>query len=309
MSSGNHRVKALSFSVVAYAAFIIALVFMTISYTPEEDFIAMGVDLNYGVDLVGYGNNQTLNKKNASAETAEMAPSGNQDSSPKESEPVKKSTPKPLKPQTKAVQRKTTTTKKVITSDVDDTPVRTTNKSSSKPSTKTSVPKKQTSNPAPAPKRSVDNGSIFKKRGSSSNSNGTVGTREGIGGNNNGDGKPGDVGDQGSTSGTVDGKSLYGSPGGGGGGGASVSISGWRKKSITLPKDKTNETGKIVFEVTVNDLGTLTKIRATSSTVSPTVVKFYENYLKRNLSSFLIPQGSPPPNSSGLITIVIKSDS
>lgn len=308
MSVENHRVKAFSFSIIAYAIFITALVFMTISYTPEEEFMAMGVDLNYGVDLVGYGNNQTLNKANPSPVNEEMALSSSEDNTPNEARPVSK--PQPVKPtpqNNKVVKAKTQATKKVITSDLDKTPVRTTTKSSPAP-TQASSPPSEVAPPSP-PARSVDNSSIFKKRGSSSNSNGTVGTKEGIGGNNNGDGKPGDVGDQGSPQGTLDGKSLYGSPGGGGAGGASVSISGWRKKNITLPKDKTNETGKIVFEVTVNDLGTLTRIRATSSTVSPTVVKFYEDYLKKNLSSFLSPQGTPPPSSSGSITIIIKSDS
>jgi protein TonB len=274
MSLENHRVKAFSFSLIAYAVFIVVLIFMTISYTPEEEFIAMGVDLNYGVDLVGYGNNQTLNKANPSPVTEEMAPSGSEDQTPKESKPIVKPISKQVKQNNKVVQKNTPAIKKVITSDIEDTPVRTTIKRTSTPSTRSSAPR-EVAQPSP-PARSVDNGSIFKKRSSSSNSNGTVGAREGIGGNNNGDGSPGDVGDQGSPQGTLDGKSLYGSPGGGGTGGASVSISGWRKKNITLPKDKTNETGKIVFEVTVNDLGTLTKIRATSSTVSPTVVKFYE---------------------------------
>lgn len=302
----NHRVKALTFSVVAYIIFVLTLIFMTISYTPEEDFMAMGVDLNYGVDLVGYGNNQTLNKANNSPVTEEMAPSGKVEETPKkeakpEPQPKSKTTPAPA---TKSVVKKTATAKKVLTSEIDNTPIRSSEKSSN--SANSSPP--AAAKPA-APAREVDAGSIFKKRGSASNSNGTVGTKEGIGGNNNGDGKPGDVGDQGSSEGTLDGKSLYGKPGSGGSGGASVSISGWRKKSINLPKDKSAETGRIVFEVTVNDLGTLTKIRATSSTVSPSVVKFYEDYLKRNLSSFLIPQGTPPPNSSGQITIVIKSDS
>lgn len=308
MTSTNHRAKAFGFSVIAYAIFILALLFMTISYTPEEEFMAMGVDLNYGVDIVGYGNNQTLNKANASPVTEEMAPSAKQEQTTTESKPVSKPTPvKPI-PQNKSVIRsKAPTAKKVVTSDLDKTPVRTANKSATSPSQQSSSQREVA--PTSPPARSVDDGSIFKKRGSTSNSNGTVGNKEGIGGNNNGDGKPGDVGDQGSPQGTLDGKSLYGSPGGGGTGGASVSISGWRKKNITLPKDKTNETGKIVFEVTVNDLGTLTRIRATSSTVSPTVVKFYEDYLKKNLSNFLSPQGTPPPSSSGSITIIIKTDS
>ncbi len=306
MTVDNHRIKAFTFSIVAYTIFVLALIFMQIRYQPEEDFIAMGVDLNYGVDLVGYGKNQTLNKANNSPITEEMAPSGKAEESPKtEPKPRVQSNTKitPKTPTKTPISKSSNTSKKVLTSTLDDTPVKTTEKTSSNTNT----------SPAPAapkvPPRQVDAGSIFKKPGAASNSNGTVGTKEGIGGNNNGDGKPEDVGDQGSPQGTLDGKSLYGKPGSGGSGGASVSISGWRKKSINLPKDKSSETGRIVFEVSVNDLGTLTKIRATSSTVSPSVVKFYEDYLKRNLSSFLIPQGTPPPNSSGQITIVIKADS
>lgn len=307
MSVENHRVKALAFSIIAYVVFVLTLIFMQITYTPEEDFLVMGVDLNYGVDLVGYGSNQTLNKANNSPVNEEMAPSGKTEETPKEeAKPQAQPNPKVSPtPPSKSTTKNTSPAKKVLTSDLDKTPVRTSEKSSTSAN---SSPASSPSTP-PAPARKVDDGSIFKKRGSSSNSNGTVGTKEGIGGNNNGDGNPGDVGDQGSPQGTLDGKSLYGKPGSGGSGGASVSISGWKKKSISLPKDKSAETGRIVFEVTVNDLGTLTKIRATSSTVSPSVVKFYEDYLKRNLSSFLIPQGTPPPNSSGQITIVIKSDS
>lgn len=305
MSVDNHRVKAFTFSIVAYTIFVLALIFMQIRYQPEEEFIAMGVDLNYGVDLVGYGKNQTLNKANNSPISEEMAPSGKTEEKPKaDAKPKTQANAKVVPtPNKTLVSKSNNTAKKVLTSTLDDTPIKTTDKASSntKTSTTPAVPAAST--------RQVDAGSIFKKPGAASTSNGTVGVKEGIGGNNNGDGKPGDLGDQGSPQGTLDGKSLYGKPGSGGSGGASVSISGWRKKSINLPKDKSAETGRIVFEVTVNDLGTLTKIRATSSTVSPSVVKFYEDYLKRNLSTYLIPQGTPPPNSSGQITIVIKADS
>lgn len=309
MTVDNHKIKALSISVVAYVVLLLLLLFATISYTPEPEFLTMGVDLNYGVDLKGYGKNQTLNKANDSPVTEEMAPSGEENNKPQNNPPA----PTPVKPQPKAVTpvAKKEVARKIITSDIEKTTVRTPRETSTSKRAAPSEPvaKPAVSTPAPVPDRSVDQSSIFKKRGSASNSNGTVGTKSGIGGNNNGDGSPGDVGDQGSPQGTLDGKSLYGKPGNGGtSGGASVSISGWQKKNFTLPKDKTNETGRIIFQVTVNDLGTLTQIRATSSTVSPSVTKFYEDYLKRNLSSFLIPQGTPPPNSSGQITIIIKSD-
>lgn len=305
MNLENHKTKAAAISFFAYVLFLGVLFFMSISYTPEAEFVAMGVDLNYGVDIVGYGDNQTLNEANQSSVNEEMAPSVDENVSPKLT-----TTPQKTKVQPKTIKSPTTlqkeTQKNVITSEVDKTPKasNTTSSTKSQPSTP-SIEK--SSSQSSTPQRSVDEGSIFKKKGTSSNSNGTVGTKSGVGGNNNGDGKPGDVGDQGSPEGTLDGKSLYGKPGAGGTGGASVSISGWRKKSISIPTDKSNETGRIVFEVTVNDLGSLTRIQTLQSNVSPSVVKFYEDYLKRNLSNYLIPEGTPPPNSKGRITINITS--
>ena len=62
----NHKPKAWVISISIYIALLAALYFIKIVYEPIVELEALGVDLNYGVDLIGSGDIQTLNKANAS---------------------------------------------------------------------------------------------------------------------------------------------------------------------------------------------------------------------------------------------------
>lgn len=317
---------ALVISLVVYGVFLAILFFVKLIYTPIEE--PEGVELNYGIDLVGTGDIQTTNKANPSPNNYDVKPAAKEE----EAKPIKVKpvvTPPPVVEKTTKVKIKEAPAKPVITSK-EESPVeeKESNKPVKKIETKPAVkpspveskakiekPKAEPSKPEP-PKRTVDDGSLFKKgtkgsngaNGANSNSNGTIGTRDGIGGNNNGDGKKGEVGDKGDPRGTLDGKSLYGNPGKGGGSGASIGgLSGWNKRKLSLPKDGSSETGKIIFKVTVDDSGDVIGISVVESTVSPAVQNFYKNYIQQKLSSVLTPAGTPPPRASGTITINIQS--
>jgi protein TonB len=301
----EYKNKAFVISAGIYTVFMAALFFFKILYEPAEEPIAMGVDLNYGLDLTGYGDIQTLNKANDSKNNYDVAPAD------AATETKAASTPQPTvvtpSPQKPTPNTKTSKSPPVITSNAEKSPVimkKTSSTSTSKPAS-SPAPRSQ----APAqPTRTVDNGSVMKKSGSGSNSNGTVGTRDGIGGNNNGDGQPGAVGDQGDPRGTPDGKSLYGNPGSGGSSGSSISgLSGWNKKALNPPKDSSSETGTIVFSVSVDDRGDVIAIQVQRSTVSPSVTNYYKTYIQKSLSRSLTPQGTPPPKSTGTITINITN--
>ncbi len=267
----------------------------------------MGVDLNYGLDLVGSGNIQTTNKANNSKNNYDVKPEESE-SNPKPT-PVKSSPPKPVA----AAVKTPPAPSNVLTSDEDSKvivkkPTETT-KPVSKPNTEVKATTKTTTAPVVAPstpQRSVDNGSLFKKPAGSSGSNGTTGTRSGVGGNNNGDGNPGEVGDKGDPRGTLDGKSLYGNPGKGGGSGASVSISGWKNRGpLNITKDKSSETGRIVFKVVIDETGDIISISVSETSVSPSVTNYYKNQVTQKLKSNLIPVGTPNSRSPGTITINI----
>ncbi|MCD8538524.1 MAG: hypothetical protein LRY55_01260 [Leadbetterella sp.] len=228
----NIQTRAWTYSIVLYAALLLALYFIKIVYEPPQEDVAFGVDLNYGVDLVGSGDIQTTNKANPSKNDYDVKPEAGAKANVKE-------TPVPSKPRPETQKTVAKTTPPKVLTAHEDTKVTVKepvekSKPAAKPAAETSRPVAEKTTPAPAqPQRTVDNSSIMKKSsgsGGKTGSNGTTGTRDGVGGNNNGDGKAGEVGDQGDPRGTPDGKSLYGNPGKGGSGssGTSVNISGWK---------------------------------------------------------------------------------
>jgi periplasmic protein TonB len=303
----KYQAKAAGISVVLYTLILLSLYLIKIAYEPIPEPIALGVDLNYGVDLVGSGDIQTTNKANPSKNNYDVKPAENKETSkPKTVKPVE---PKPVTPPVKSAPAPS----KILTADEDSKVTvkkpSETAKPSAKPSldntAKTNTNTKPITNPTPPqPQRTVDNGSLFKKPTSgSSNSNGTTGTRSGVGGNNNGDGKPGEVGDKGDPRGTLDGKSLYGNPGSSG---TSVNISGWKNKGpLNIPKDNSSETGRIRFKVIIDETGEVIAITVLESALSPSITNYYKEQIKRKLKANLVPEGNPNGNSNGTITINI----
>lgn len=309
------QTRAWTYSIVLYAGLLLTLYFIKIVYEPPQEDLGFGVDLNYGVDLVGSGDIQTLNKANDSKNAYDVKPEAGAKANVK-------ATPTPAKPKPEAQKKvEKATPPKVLTADEDTKvtvkePVEKT-KPVAKPAAETSKAVPEKTNPAPVqPPRTVDNSSIMKKSsgsGGATGSNGTTGTRDGVGGNNNGDGKPGEVGDKGDPRGTPDGKSLYGNPGkggsgsgGSGGSGTSVSISGWKNKgNLNITKDNSSETGTIVFDVVINDFGDVINIKNRPTSLSPSVVSYYREQIRSKLKSTLQAEGTPPNRSSGTITIRI----
>lgn len=134
-------------------------------------------------------------------------------------------------------------------------------------------------------------------------SNGTVGKAAGTGGNNNGDDASG-VGDKGNPNGKIDAKSLYGTPGGAATG-VAFDVSGWALAGRPNVNDDSDETGKIVFKITVDGDGEVVRVQQQQSTVSPSVAEAYRKAVQKLR---LRPKGgSTPPTSSGTITFIIKA--
>lgn len=125
------------------------------------------------------------------------------------------------------------------------------------------------------------------------------------GGANQGDNDE-EVGDQGDPEGEVDERSLYGNPGGGGG--ASLDMSGWTWDYIPAPNDQSDENGRIVFSITIDDNGEILSIRTLQKTVTPVVERIYKEEVERLTFSTTNDNSRPAASSSGTITFVIKSN-
>jgi outer membrane biosynthesis protein TonB len=112
-------------------------------------------------------------------------------------------------------------------------------------------------------------------------------------------------GDQGDKDGSVDARALYGKQGGGGGG-SMLEMAGWMWDDEPDPEESTDQSGKIVFEVLIDDIGNVTSVKAISYTVSASLVRVYQAEVER-LTFSKTSTGPAPPSSKGKITFVIKA--
>lgn len=111
-------------------------------------------------------------------------------------------------------------------------------------------------------------------------------------------------GDQGSREGSVDAQALYGAQGGGGG--ASLSMAGWSWDQVPRPPDTSSETGRIVFQIKIDDQGYVVNVQTKESTVSPSVERIYNDAV-RKITFSKTDNASVPPFSTGTITFVLRA--
>lgn len=112
------------------------------------------------------------------------------------------------------------------------------------------------------------------------------------------------TGDKGDETGEIDARALYGTPGGGGG--ASLDLAGWIWDFVPQPEDTSNEFGRIVFEIKVDDQGEVIGVRTLEKTVSPRVEKIYREEVESLTFSPTSLNTVPAPVSTGKITFIIK---
>jgi len=122
-------------------------------------------------------------------------------------------------------------------------------------------------------------------------------------GANQGDGEN-EAGDKGDPEGEIDERALYGNPGTGAG--ASLDMTGWIWDYIPKPNDQSEENGRIVFTITIDDAGEILSIRTLEKTVTPAVERIYRAEVEKLTFSTTSDNAIPAPTSSGTITFIIK---
>lgn len=114
-----------------------------------------------------------------------------------------------------------------------------------------------------------------------------------------------EVGDKGDEEGTLDARALYGKPGGGDG--SALEMTGWMWDSKPKPVDSSSESGRIVFEVKIDDQGEILAVRTLERSVSPAVEKIYRSEVEKLTFSKTSDNSLVAAVSTGKITFVIKS--
>jgi len=124
---------------------------------------------------------------------------------------------------------------------------------------------------------------------------------------NQGD-KANKVGDQGSPQGKLDAKALYGTPGGGGGGnGMDLQMSGWTwADKPQIPDLPDNENGKVVFEIECDESGEIIGINTLERNLSPKAEHILKDEIRKN--SLVRTSGArAPERSKGRIVFILKT--
>jgi outer membrane biosynthesis protein TonB len=123
-----------------------------------------------------------------------------------------------------------------------------------------------------------------------------------------GDGKgdDGKAGSKGKEEGSPDGRGLYSS--GGQGGTDPFSVKGWRLNCNIAVNDRSGETGRIVFNVEIDDQGYLAGLSLREANVSPAVVKLYEKAVQNQIENCLEKKGDKvEARAKGTLTFVLTN--
>ena len=88
--------------------------------------------------------------------------------------------------------------------------------------------------------------------------------------------------------------------------GVSLELPGWIWDTIPSLRDQTDEIGKLVFEITIDDMGEIIAIRTLEKTVSPVVEQFYKDEIAKLTFTKTSQQATYQPNTTGKITFTLK---
>lgn len=279
-------------SVGLHAIVLLIFFFILAWRAPDPPLPEYGIELNFGMDDAGYGDEQPetpASQSQAEEPQPESTPEPVQEV--QEQQPVAEA--EPQEPEVEEAADEVVTQPEpspVTTEDV--------KKPEPKPEPVKETPKPEPVEEAPeeeAEEETANPSALFPSDNATSESaDANQGDREG------------EVGDQGNEEGSIDSRALYGEQGGGQSG-ASLSIAGWRWDEAPNKQDQSAENGKIVFSFEIDDQGYVTKVVPRESTVSPKVTQFYREQLLSTTFSPTSDNAIPAPRTTGTVTFIIKA--
>ena len=285
-------------SIGLHAALLVLFIFLLAWKEPIPPIPEYGIELNFGLDAAGSGEVQPTTPANNSpqveddpapeepASSEQVAPEPEVNNDPQEIvEPKVQETTEPATP----VEQKVTTQPTPSPTVVEETP-------KEKPKVE---PKKEKKQPKLNPAANYPN-----QPNKTDGAQGSTGDSKSPQKSNQGD-QPGTTGDQGDPEGSVDARALYGKPGGGGG--AALEMTGWNWDYLPKPRDTSNESGRIVFEIKIDEDGEIISVRTIEKTVSDALVKIYRTEVAKLTFSPTSSNHRPAPTSTGRITFIIKT--
>ncbi|MGD1841083.1 MAG: hypothetical protein ACFB0B_09325 [Thermonemataceae bacterium] len=122
----------------------------------------------------------------------------------------------------------------------------------------------------------------------------------------NGKGESNTPGNKGKEQGTPDGRSIYSANGAGGD--DPFNVQGWRLNCDLKVNDRSGESGKIIFEIEIDDQGYLTGIKPKNYNVSPALMNLYKQTVQSQIEDCLEKKdANAPPRAKGTLTFILKA--
>jgi periplasmic protein TonB len=272
-------------SVGLHLLVLLAFLFIMAWKAPNPPAPEIGIELNFGTDLAGFGEEQPQTP------SPEPQPVQNQVAESQQAQ----SQPEPVQqPVVTPDVAKPTPTEAPVTKAVtqpEPSPVAQQEEVKPKPQPKQQQQEvekpKETVKPALFPGEKEKESSATK-----------------AGATSQGD-QPNKTGDQGDEKGKVESKALYGEQGGGNNG-PQLSIVGWTWDSMPRDADTSTENGRVVIDFVIDDRGYVQSAIISQSTVSLGVAQFYKRQVE-NLSFSRTAAGIVPQQTKGSVTFIIKS--
>ncbi|BDC98968.1 hypothetical protein [Persicobacter psychrovividus] len=114
------------------------------------------------------------------------------------------------------------------------------------------------------------------------------------------------AGNQGKEEGKIDERGIY--QGSFGAKGASLDMKGWAWDGAPRPQDTSNESGKIVYQIRIDEDGEIQEVRRIESTVRPEIETKYRKAVEQLTFSRTADNLRPTPFTTGRITFIINAN-
>ena len=280
----NQRI-GLFISLGIHALLLLVFVFVMAWTEPDPPIPEYGIEMNFGMVDKGSGREQPK-------QLAEVVKTSQEEAKP-EPEPV------PTQPVEQVAEEAQTAanspTPSQQSAEVED-PNAVVEKTKAKPASKSETKKK-------ADKKSKTKEEVKTKKTTESKSSGQK--QSGKKSAAQGQGNTNKAGDQGKKDGKIDSRALMGDSGSKNG--FSLDMTGWSLESPPSVNENSSETGKIVFEIKVDEYGDIVSVKTKEKTVSAGVERVYRQAVESLVFVQSADNLNPPPMSVGEITFIIKS--
>lgn len=281
--------KSWGVSITVHAILLVIMAFAFRLMPPNPPLSDYGVAVNFGYDEQGFGDVQSYDPAPQGETPDAGAETPNNDPTPAQEN---------VTPPVEETEDNTMTTE-------EDSPVEIPEKPKPKEEPK---PKPEPVKPKPEPEKPKLTQEQIRNMeyGGGGTKPGQPGGSQRGGGSGNEGNDPGKVGNKGNPGGSLDNLNYEGTPGRGGSG-ARLDMAGWRWALKPNINDETDETGKIVFEIQVDEEGELVNIKTVERTVSPAVERACRAALEKT-SFERTAAGSAASISTGRVTFIIRAD-